>query len=154
MGVLRLMCRPSNWVAIASVLWCVVVCACTFALMFINPGTRQMIDKSYAGHWVVAYVWVVLPYVVLGTLSAVLAALRKMQFFSWWILGCAVITTVSSWPLNDLLFENGREANVAIEIGPLLTWMYLVVLLALGVIAWAVDLVLVRVVRAVRHRPK
>src|SRR6516225_8129528 len=145
-GVLRLMCRPSNWVAIASVLWCVVVCACTFALMFINPGTRQMIDKSYAGHWVVAYVWVVLPYVVLGTLSAVLAALRKMQFFSWWILGCAVITTVTSMALYDLLFETAHEE--VMEIGPLLTWMYLGVLLALGVIAWAVDFVLVRVVRA------
>ena len=146
------MCRPSNWVAIASVIWCVVVCACTLALWFINPATRHLIDKSYAGHWVATYVWVVSPYVVLGTLSAVL---RKRRFFSWWILGCAVFTTVSSLALNDLLFENAsEEVGLAITFGPLLTWIYLGVLLALGVIAWAVDFVLVRVVRAARHRPK
>ena len=75
-----------------------------------------------------------------------------MKFFSWWILGCAVITTVTSMALYDLLFETAHEE--VMEIGPLLTWMYLGVLLALGVIAWAVDFVLVRVVRAARHRPK
>jgi hypothetical protein len=120
--------------------------------MFTNPATRQWLERGDVGEWVDGYVWVVLPYVVLGILSA---ALRKRQFISWWILGCAVITALTSLALYDLVFEKANEeVGMAIGIGPLLTWMQLGVLLAVGVIVWVVVFVVVRVVQAARQRPK
>ncbi len=137
--------QSSRRLAIASLLCCVIVCACLLALMLTNRSTRELLERGEVGEWAVGYVWMVSPYVVLSILSALF---RNSQFFSWWILACVVIATVTNQALYYLLFEGGNNTGVAMAmgLGSLFTWIELGVLLAVGVV--------VRVVLTALQRPK
>jgi hypothetical protein len=137
--------RLNRSIGTISVLSCAAACVVILALMIWNRSTRQFSPAD----WLTTYLWVVSPYLALGTLSWVA---RKDVFQAAYLLACVLILTFTNQAIFYLVRypggENGTGVAMGCGLGPLFAWEQLGVLLGLMLVI----AVIVRIAKAVRRR--